>query len=163
MSELSRLITEANREKQWSTRDVMNKARAAGFKISHGTVGKVLNGTHGRVDLDTVYALEHVFKIHRDRITAAAGVPRIGGPYSPPEEAVQLTERQRRAVSELIVAIVKSEAAVVEPLPVSVEPALELSGPDRKDALDALAAAQEVREDESDAGDESPLRDESIS
>ena len=126
MSELSDLIGRANRDREWSTRAIAKKARAAGFSVSHATVGKVLNGTHGRIDIDTVLALEHVFNIPSKRITDAAGVPPVGEPYRPPTEARQLSTRQRKAVSELILAIVKDQPeASVTRLPGPLDEALD--------------------------------------
>lgn len=106
MTELSDLITEANRERGLSTREIEADATKRGHKLSHSTAGKILNGTHGRVSQDSVRALEAVFGIHRDKISKAAGLLPIGERYEPPSESSMLTERQRLAITELILSIV---------------------------------------------------------
>lgn len=108
MTKLSDLVSEANREHGWSTREISHRASKAGQTISHGTAGKVLNGTHGKVELATINALHAVFGTPVAALIEAAGLRTPLGPYTPPQEAVMLSERQRSAISELIRSIVAS-------------------------------------------------------
>ena len=132
MTELSELVSEANREREWSTRDIARRAEERGFKLSHSTASKVLNGSHGLINLETVFALEAVFGLSRDAITAAAGIPAVGGLYEPPREAAHLSVRQRKAISELILSIVKEGGAEDDRPATSQPPA---TGPGKQPVL----------------------------
>lgn len=144
MTALSDLIREAN-TLEWSTRDIAKRASDRGLKLSHATAGKVLNGTHGRINLDTVFALEAVFNIPRNRITDAAEMPRIGELYQPPIEAARLSERQRRAVTELILSIVNDQGGTAHGNAAPTKPPPDELGP-RRVASTAKKAARKTTE-----------------
>ena len=110
MSALSDLLAEANAGRM-SARSVARSAQAAGYSLNHDTAARYLRGDHGRPDEATLVALSKVLRIPLSRLRAAAALPAdVTEPYRPPAESSRLNRRQRRAVDEII-------RAMLEPLP----------------------------------------------
>jgi transcriptional regulator with XRE-family HTH domain len=109
MSALSDLLNEANGGKL-SARSVARAAQAAGFSLNHDTAARYLRGDHGRPDETTLLALSKVLRIPLSRLRAAASLP-AGEvePYRPPAESSRLNRRQRRAIDEIIRAMLEGQ------------------------------------------------------
>ena len=111
MSALSDLLNEANSGKL-SARSLARAARAAGFTLNHDTAARYLRGDHGRPDEVTLLALSKVLRIPLARLRAAAALPAgETEPYRPPAESSRLSRRQRRAIDEIIRAMLETAAA----------------------------------------------------
>jgi transcriptional regulator with XRE-family HTH domain len=111
MSALSDLLNKAN-SASLSARSVARNAQAAGFTLNHDTAARYLRGDHGRPDEATLLALSKVLRIPLSRLRAAASLPaEETEPYRPPVEASRLNRRQRRAVDEIIRAMLETGAA----------------------------------------------------
>jgi transcriptional regulator with XRE-family HTH domain len=108
MSALSDLLNEANSGKL-SARSLARAAQAAGFSLNHDTAARYLRGDHGRPDEATLLALSKVLRIPLSRLRAAASLPAgETEPYRPPAESSRLSRRQRRAIDEIIRAMLES-------------------------------------------------------
>ena len=118
MTALSEVLVEANGGRL-SARSIAREAKAAGFSLNHDTVARYLRGDHGRPDEPTLRAFAAVLKIPLGRLRDAAELPSDAiDPYVPPTEASRLTRRQRKAVDEIIRAMLDTPAqATVTPLP----------------------------------------------
>jgi transcriptional regulator with XRE-family HTH domain len=111
MSALSDLLTEANGGKL-SARSLARAAQAAGFSLNHDTAARYLRGDHGRPDEATLLALSKVLRIPLNRLRVAAALPaEVTEPYRPPAESSRLNRRQRRAIDEIIRAMLEVQPA----------------------------------------------------
>jgi transcriptional regulator with XRE-family HTH domain len=108
VSALSDLLNEANSGKL-SARSIARAARAAGFTLNHDTAARYLRGAHGRPDEATLLALSKVLRIPLNQLRAAAALPAgETEPYRPPAESSRLSRRQRRAIDEIIRAMLEN-------------------------------------------------------
>jgi hypothetical protein len=106
MPTLQSLIAGAMREKEWSDRRVAGESTGL---VSHETVRKIRVGLHsGNLDEDTVNGLSLALNIPRSQILGAIGRTVVAelGSWNPPSVANRMTRRQRRAVEQLITAMV---------------------------------------------------------
>ncbi len=116
MSALSELLSEAN-DGRMSARSLARAAQAAGYSLNHDTAARYLRGDHGRPDEATLLALSKVLRIPLTRLRAAAALPaEATEPYRPPAEASRLNRRQRRAVDEVIRAMLEQSPATQDAL-----------------------------------------------
>jgi hypothetical protein len=107
MSALSDLLTASNRE-GLSARSIARNAQSLGYTLNHDTAARYLRGDHGRPDEVTLVALSQVLGISLARLRTASSLPADSTePYTPPAEASRLTRRQRRAVDEVIRAMIE--------------------------------------------------------
>jgi len=107
MSALSDLLNRSNTD-GLSARAMARQARDAGFRINHDTAARYLRGDHGRPDEETLRAFAGVLPVTLSELRAAAQLPaRETEPYQPPAEASRLNRRQRRAVDEIIRAMLE--------------------------------------------------------
>lgn len=92
--------------------------------VKLSTVYPYFNGKHGQPELKTLRALaDHLPGVTYSQLLAAAGLPASSGPYVAPEESDLLTPRQRRAIDELIRAMVADDAtSAVSVVPMSAAP-----------------------------------------
>lgn len=113
MSALSEVLVQANAA-GLSARAIARQAQQAGFSINHDTAARYLRGDHGRPDEETLRAFASVLPVRLSELRAAAQLPaEETEPYRPPAEASRLSRRQRRAVDEII-------RAMLEPAPPAV-------------------------------------------
>jgi transcriptional regulator with XRE-family HTH domain len=114
MSALSDLLNKANTA-GLSARSLARTAQAAGFTLNHDTAARYLRGDHGRPDEATLLALSKVLRVPLSRLRAAASLPaEETEPYRPPAESSRLNRRQRRAVDEVIRAMLETTAAAAK-------------------------------------------------
>ena len=107
MKSLSELLQAANTE-GLSARSIARQAQALGYSLNHDTAARYLRGDHGRPDEDTLLALASVLKLPLAPLRKAAQLPsEVTEPYRPPAEASRLSRRQRRAVDEIIRAMLE--------------------------------------------------------
>lgn len=107
MTRLSELLTDANTAGV-SARSIAREAQSLGFSLNHDTAARYLRGDHGRPDEDTLVAFAKVLRVPLTRLRQAAALPsEETEPYIPPAEASRLSRRQRRAVDEVIRAMVQ--------------------------------------------------------
>jgi hypothetical protein len=107
MSELSEVLSAGNTD-GLSARSIARSAQSLGFTLNHDTAARYLRGDHGRPDEDTLVAFSRVLNIPLSRLRTAASLPADATePYTPPAEASRLTRRQRRAVDEIIRAMLE--------------------------------------------------------
>src|SRR4051812_17704460 len=112
MSALSDLLVQAN-SAGLSARSIARQAQESGFSITHDTAARYLRGDHGRPDEETLRAFASVLPVPLSELRSAAQLPaEETEPYRPPAEASRLSRRQRRAVDEII-------RAMLEPSPVA--------------------------------------------
>jgi transcriptional regulator with XRE-family HTH domain len=105
---LSELLQAANTE-GLSARSIARQAQALGYSLNHDTAARYLRGDHGRPDEDTLLALASVLKLPLAPLRKAAQLPsEVTEPYRPPPEASRLSRRQRRAVDEIIRAMLET-------------------------------------------------------
>jgi transcriptional regulator with XRE-family HTH domain len=105
---LSELLQAANTD-GLSARSIARQAQALGYSLNHDTAARYLRGDHGRPDEDTLLALASVLKLPLAPLRKAAQLPsEVTEPYRPPPEASRLSRRQRRAVDEIIRAMLES-------------------------------------------------------
>src|SRR3954454_25163999 len=110
MSALSELLNKANGG-SLSARSLARNAQEAGFTLNHDTAARYLRGDHGRPNEATLLALSKVLPIPLSRLRAASSLPaEETDPYRPPVEASRLTRRQRRAVDEIIRAMLETSS-----------------------------------------------------
>lgn len=104
---LSDLLVAANKARL-SARAVARTAQERGHSLNHDTAARYLRGDHGVPDEATLVALSDVLGVPMRDLRAAADLPsETTSPYVPPSEASRLTRRQRRAVDEIIRAMVE--------------------------------------------------------
>lgn len=117
MSGLSDVLVAANRL-GLSARAVARKAQERGHTINHDTAARYLRGDHGTPDEATLVAFADVLDVPLRKLRTAANLPAESiDPYVPPPEASRLTRRQRRAVDEIIRAMLEPAGARVQKLP----------------------------------------------
>jgi hypothetical protein len=110
VSALSDVLRRANNG-GLSARQVSRLARERGFTLNHDTAARYMRGDHGQPDESTIMAFAQVLDIGLEVLRAAAGLPHEQiEPYVPPHEASRLNRRQRRAVDELIRAMLDSRS-----------------------------------------------------
>jgi len=108
---LSDLLTSANTA-GLGARAISRAARGHGFTLNPDTAARYLRGDHGRPDERTLEALAVVLELPLAELRRAADVPEGDEePYTPPKEASRLNRRQRRAVDEVIRAMLVPRAA----------------------------------------------------
>ena len=107
MTALSELL-QASNGANLSARTIARNARELGFSLNHDTAARYLRGNHGTPDESTLQALSKVLKIPMTKLRAAAALPNeVTEPYRPPAESSRLNRRQRRAVDEVIRAMLQ--------------------------------------------------------
>jgi hypothetical protein len=117
MTALSDLLGAANKA-GLSARAIARSARERGHSINHDTAARYLRGDHGRPDEATLVAFADVLRLPLAKLRIAADLPaEQTAPYSPPPESSRLTRRQRRAVDEIIRAMLEPTRSVVTELP----------------------------------------------
>ncbi|MDQ2836719.1 MAG: hypothetical protein M3Y42_09665 [Actinomycetota bacterium] len=137
MSALSELLNAANTERL-SARELARRAREQDFTLNHDTAARYLRGDHGRPDEDTLMALAKVLEVPLAKLRTAAELPsEVTEPYRPPPESSRLNRRQRRAVDEIIRAMLEPQPAT-RPV-TALKPGLK---PGRKSADDEDLAAR---------------------
>lgn len=100
-----------------SARAIANQAREAGFTLNHDTAARYLRGDHGRPDEDTLLAFSTVLSVDLAELRRAAELPaEETTAYHPPPESARLSRRQRRAVDEIIRAMLEPAATGVTEL-----------------------------------------------
>jgi transcriptional regulator with XRE-family HTH domain len=116
MSTLSELL-QAENSKGLSARAVSQAARELGFTLNHDTAARYLRGEHGKPDEATLQAFSTVLSIPLAKLRRAAALPaEVTEPYRPPAEADRLNRRQRRAVDEVIRAMLQAPPASQQPV-----------------------------------------------
>lgn len=101
---------EAATGQRWSNRRI---AELAG--VSGPTVDRLMKGT-GKIEPANLDAIADVLNVPIEKAREWAGLPPVaGGPYTAPDVARLLSERQRAALDELIRSIVSGAGAVDEP------------------------------------------------
>jgi transcriptional regulator with XRE-family HTH domain len=104
---LSDLLVASNRA-GLSARALARTAQQRGYSLNHDTAARYLRGDHGVPDEATLIALSDVLGVPLRELRAAADLPsETTTPYVPPAEASRMTRRQRRAVDEIIRAMVE--------------------------------------------------------
>src|SRR5581483_5042150 len=99
--------------------------RERGHSLNHDTVARYLRGDHGTPDEATLVAFAEILEIPMRKLRAAADLPtETTEPYVAPAEASRLTRRQRRAVDEIIRAMLEPTGRTAETrrLPARAEP-----------------------------------------
>ena len=115
MSGLSELLVARNTAGS-SARALSRRAQELGYTLNHDTAARYLRGDHGVPDEVTLVAFSEVLRIPLRELRAAADLPsEATTPYVPPAEASRLTRRQRRAVDEVIRAMLEPTKAAGEP------------------------------------------------
>lgn len=108
MSGLSEAITAANVQ-GLSGRAIARLAQEHGYTMNHDTAARYLRGDHGTPDEATLVAFAEVLEVPLRKLRAAANLPsETTAPYVPPAEASRLSRRQRRAVDEVIRAMLEA-------------------------------------------------------
>jgi transcriptional regulator with XRE-family HTH domain len=116
MSALSDLLTVAIVRKGLSGRAVSRAARDLGYSLNHDTAARYLRGDHGQPDEETLVALSLVLDVPLRALREAADLPAESTePYQPPREAARLNRRQRRAVDEIIRAMLDPSGSQANP------------------------------------------------
>ncbi|HEX8079518.1 MAG TPA: hypothetical protein VF557_04875 [Jatrophihabitans sp.] len=111
MSALSELL-QAENSKSLSARAISQAARELGFTLNHDTAARYLRGEHGKPDESTLRAFSAVLGVSLAKLRRAASLPAdVTEPYQPPAEADRLSRRQRRAVDEVIRAMLQAPPA----------------------------------------------------
>jgi transcriptional regulator with XRE-family HTH domain len=136
MSALSDLLRAANASGE-SARAIARSAKELGYSLNHDTAARYLRGDHGRPDEQTLVALAAVLPVPLSQLRHAAGLPsEQTEPYSPPAEASRLSRRQRRAVDEIIRAMLdpgsQLGAVAGEQTPVDVAARTSIEGEQRR-------------------------------
>jgi hypothetical protein len=108
MTALSDLIVASNKSGA-SARALSRRAQDMGHSLNHDTAARYLRGDHGVPDEATLVAFSDVLNIPLRRLRSAANLPsETTAPYVPPPEASRLSRRQRRALDEIIRAMLES-------------------------------------------------------
>lgn len=90
-----------------SARQAADRAAEEGIDLPYGTLAGYWAGNHGRPSAASLKKLAQVVPVSEQKLQQAAWSTTAPlGPYTPPEEAMHLDHRQRRAVDELIKSIV---------------------------------------------------------
>lgn len=111
MTALSELL-EAHRQGV-SARSVARRAQELGFTLNHDTAARYFRGDHGRPDEPTLQALAAALDVPLVTLREAADLPsEQTEPYVPPAEASRLNRRQRKAVDEIIRAMLETSSGV---------------------------------------------------
>jgi hypothetical protein len=111
MSGLSDLLTEANAGRH-SARGIARLAQERGHTLNHDTAARYLRGDHGTPDEVTLVALSDVLGVPLRELRVAADLPsETTAAYVPPPESSRLSRRQRRAVDEIIRAMLEPSSA----------------------------------------------------
>jgi transcriptional regulator with XRE-family HTH domain len=114
VSALSDALGAANKN-GLSARAISRVARERGHSLNHDTAARYLRGDHGQPDEATLVAFAEVLRVSLSTLRRAAGLPADEtAPYSPPSEASRLTRRQRRAVDEIIRAMLDPGRSVTD-------------------------------------------------
>jgi transcriptional regulator with XRE-family HTH domain len=114
VSALSDALSAANKS-GLSARAVSRVARERGHSLNHDTAARYLRGDHGLPDEATLIAFADVLHVSLSTLRRAAGLPADEtAPYTPPAEASRLTRRQRRAVDEIIRAMLDPGRSVTD-------------------------------------------------
>ena len=115
MSGLSELLSARNTAGA-SARALARRAQELGHTLNHDTAARYLRGDHGVPDEATLVAFSEVLRVPLRDLRVAADLPAEAvTPYVPPAEASRLTRRQRRAVDEVIRAMLEPTKGVGEP------------------------------------------------
>jgi hypothetical protein len=115
MSGLSELLVARNTSGS-SARALARRAQELGHTLNHDTAARYLRGDHGVPDEATLVAFSEVLRVPLRDLRVAADLPSdTTAPYVPPPEASRLTRRQRRAVDEVIRAMIEPTRSGVEP------------------------------------------------
>src|SRR3954470_15985147 len=102
MTALSDLLVARNTS-GYSARAVARRAQELGHSLNHDTAARYLRGDHGVPDEGTLVAFSDVLCIAMLEMRAAAYLTsQTTTPYVPPVEASRLSRRQRRALDEVI-------------------------------------------------------------
>ena len=110
MTALSEILVRANSGDR-SAREIARQAQSAGYSLNHDTVARYLRGDHGRPDEPTLRAFAAVLAVSLTDLRSAAELPSDAiDPYVPPTESSRLTRRQRKAVDEIIRAMLDTPA-----------------------------------------------------
>ena len=113
MTGLSDRLVAANTS-NLSARSIARQAQTLGYTLNHDTAARYLRGDHGRPDEPTLRALSEVLDVPLGELRRAAELPaEQTDPYVPPAEASRLSRRQRRAVDEIIRAMLEPSSNVV--------------------------------------------------
>lgn len=84
-------------------------ARAATFgHVAKSTLYPYFRDGHGQPSMGVVVGLAMALRIPTRELRELAGIPAQGQPWTPPQEACLMTDRQRKAVEELIRSMVAS-------------------------------------------------------
>jgi hypothetical protein len=111
MSGLSEVLGAANAGRR-SARAIARLAQERGHTLNHDTAARYLRGDHGIPDEATLVAFSDVLGVPLRELRAAADLPsETTAAYVPPAEASRLTRRQRRAVDEVIRAMLEPGSA----------------------------------------------------
>jgi transcriptional regulator with XRE-family HTH domain len=114
VSALSEALSAANKS-GLSARAVSRIARERGHSLNHDTAARYLRGDHGQPDEATLVAFADVLHMSLSTLRRAAGLPADEtAPYTPPPESSRLTRRQRRAVDEIIRAMLDPGRSVAD-------------------------------------------------
>jgi hypothetical protein len=77
-------------------------AAASGGLFSHGTAAKIVNGTHGDVEENTIIGLARALQLPESAIRRALGLPAKQSPFVLPDRANRLNQRQRSTIIRVI-------------------------------------------------------------
>ena len=114
MTALSDLLAEANGGER-SARALAREARERGYTLNHDTAARYLRGDHGAPDEATLVAFSDILQIPLRKLRHAAGLPdEMTAPYEPPPESSRLNRRQRKAVDEVIRAMLDTSGAAAD-------------------------------------------------
>ncbi|MGO1664127.1 MAG: hypothetical protein ACTHYO_10470 [Micrococcaceae bacterium] len=103
MSKLSDRLAQAKRELDISIRGMSEAATKAGYTLSTHSASVYTNGKHPDApDQRTLEALAHVLRVPLGEVLELAGHERHDEPFTPHKSADLLTDRQRKAVNEII-------------------------------------------------------------
>lgn len=80
-------------------------------KVSTSTVTNAVNGKR-KAAPETIQALARALRVKPEVVSGWLGVPTVGGPYVPPDEASLLAAHEREAIDQLIRAIARGREDV---------------------------------------------------
>jgi transcriptional regulator with XRE-family HTH domain len=107
MTALSDLLSAAAKARGLTGRKIAQQAARLGHTLNHDTAARYLRGADGRPSEATLQAFAQVLDLDVSDLRRAADVPAgVAEPYQPPQESSRLSRRQRRAVDEIIRAMV---------------------------------------------------------
>lgn len=99
MSKFSDRLNEARGEE--SIRSVSARAARLGH-VGESTLYPYFRDGHGQPSMGVVVGLASALHVPVDELRSLAGIRAPGAPWIPPQEAQLMSERQRKAVEELI-------------------------------------------------------------